>query len=201
MPLRVRPATPDDCEQVRAIYEPYCHTPISFELEPPPASEMRRRLEKTLVHFPWLMCESDGETLGYAYAGAHRERAAYHWSVDTSVYVRAGRHRAGIGRTLYRALFEILPLQGYVNAYAGVTLPNPASVGLHTAMGFELVGVYRQVGYKCGVWHDVGWFQRPLQPQPVAPQPTKAWTEVAWEAALAGQRLRVGGFQLGNELL
>ena len=126
---------------------------------------MRGRLAKVLEPYPWLVCEDGGEVLGYVYATQHRERAAYRWSVDTSVYVRQGRQRRGVGRALYTSLLAVLPLQGYVNAYAGATLPNPASVGLHEAMGFQPVGVYRQVGFKYGAWHDVAWFQRPLQPR------------------------------------
>ena len=169
MPPTIRLATPDDAEQVQAVYAPYCHTPISFESEPPGVEEMRGRLTKVLSQYPWLVYEDGGEALGYAYATPHRERAAYRWSVDTSVYVRQGRQRRGIGRALYTSLLAVLPLQGFVNAYAGVTLPNPASVGLHEAMGFQPVGVYRHVGYKCGAWHDVAWFQRPLQTPPGVP--------------------------------
>ncbi len=194
MPPTIRLATPDDAEQVRDVYAPYCHTPISFETEPPGAEEMRGRLAKVLDHYPWLVCEGDGELLGYAYATRHRERAAYRWSVDTSVYVRQGLHRRGVGRALYASLLAMLPLQGFVNAYAGVTLPNPASVGLHTAMGFEPVGVYRQVGFKCGAWYDVAWYQRLLQPRPAEPPPLRGLEEVcatpAWREALErGTRL------------
>lgn len=192
MAALIRLATPDDAEQVQAIYAPYCSTPISFELEPPSVEEMRGRLTKILGQYPWLVWEEDGAILGYVYAMQHRERAAYLWSVDTAVYVRQGRQRRGVGKRLYTALFEVLPLQGYVNAYAGVTLPNPASVGLHEAMGFQPLGVYRQVGFKCGAWHDVAWFQRPLQPRPVAPTPLKPLAEVrqsaAWQQALASAR-------------
>jgi phosphinothricin acetyltransferase len=186
MPPTIRLATPDDAEQVRAIYAPFCSTPISFELEPPSVEVMRGRLLKVLEQYPWLLCEDGREVLGYAYATQHRERAAYRWSVDTAVYVRQGRHRRGVGRALYTSLLSILPLQGYVNAYAGVTLPNPASVGLHEALGFQPVGVYRRVGFKCGTWHDVGWFQRLLQTregEPPAPrrvadiQHTVEWVE------------------------
>jgi phosphinothricin acetyltransferase len=178
MPPTIRLATPDDAEQVRALYAPYCHTPISFETEPPGVEDVRERLAKVLGQYPWLGCEDGDEVLGYAYATQHRERAAYCWSVDTSVYVRQGRQRRGVGRALYTSLLAVLPLQGYVNAYAGVTLPNPASVGLHEAMGFQPVGVYRQVGFKCGAWHDVGWFQRPLQPRPCEPAHPKRLEEV-----------------------
>jgi L-amino acid N-acyltransferase YncA len=190
MPPTIRLATPDDVEQILAIYAPCCLTAISFEMEPPSVEEMRARLEKVLGQYPWLLCEDGGEVLGYVYATQHRERAAYRWSVDTAVYVRQGRQRRGVGRALYTSLLAVLPLQGYVNAYAGVTLPNPASVGLHEAMGFQSVGVYRQVGFKCGAWHDVAWYQRSLQPRPGEPLPPKRLEEVRhtaeWAEALSG---------------
>lgn len=172
MPPTIRLATSDDAEQVQAIYAPYCFTPISFEMEPPRVAEMQDRLVKVLGQYPWLVCVEGDEVLGYAYASQHRERSAYRWSVDTSVYVGHERQRRGIGRALYSSLFALLSLQGFVNAYAGITLPNPASVGLHGAMGFELVGVYKHVGFKCGAWHDVAWFQRLLQTRPDEPPPT-----------------------------
>jgi phosphinothricin acetyltransferase len=197
MPATIRLATPDDADQVRAIYAPYCHRPISFESGPPSVEEMRGWLVKVLGQYPWLLCEDGGEVLGYAYASQHRERAVYRWSVDTTVYVRQGRHRRGVGRALYTSLLALLPLHGYVNAYAGVTLPNPASVGLHEAMGFRQVGVYRQVGFKCGAWHDVAWFQRTLQTRPGEPSPPRPLEEVRqtaeWAEALhAGLRLLRG---------
>jgi L-amino acid N-acyltransferase YncA len=141
-----------------------------------------------LEQYPWLVCEDGGDILGYAYAGRHRERAAYLWSVDTSIYIRQGRERRGIGRALYTSLLTMLRLQGYVNAYAGATLPNPASVGLHEAMGFQLVGVYRQVGFKYGTWHDVAWFERPLQRRSSEPPMPRSLEEIQhtaeWQAAL-----------------
>jgi L-amino acid N-acyltransferase YncA len=184
----IRLATLDDAPQVLAIYGPYTATPISFELAPPSIEDMRGRVAKVIPRYPWLVYVDGGEVLGYAYASQHRERPAYQWSVDTSVYISQNAHRRGIGRALYTSLLAMLPLQGYVNAYAGVTLPNPGSVGLHEAMGFQPVGVYRQVGFKCGAWHDVGWYQRPLQQVASAPGPLRAienirWTE-AWEEAL-----------------
>ncbi|HEY7154385.1 MAG TPA: arsinothricin resistance N-acetyltransferase ArsN1 family B [Gemmataceae bacterium] len=177
-----RLATPADAEQVLAIYGPYCSTPISFELEPPTVEEMRRRMAKILGYYPWLLCEEGGEVLGYVYACSHRERAAYRWSVDTAVYIHPQRRGRGIGRALYTSLFKMLPLQGYINAYAGVTLPNPASVRLHESMGFQRVGVYRQVGYKCEAWHDVAWYEMLLQPRPSQPQPPKSVQEIQDEA-------------------
>jgi L-amino acid N-acyltransferase YncA len=110
-----------------------------------------------------------GAVLGYAYASPHRERAAYRWSVDVAVYIAEQARRRGVGRQLYSTLFAMLVELGYYNAFAGVTLPNPASVGLHESMGFTPVGVYRNVGYKLGAWHDVGWWRRPLQPPAADP--------------------------------
>ena len=102
------------------------------------------------------MCESEGRILGYAYAGAHRTRAAYQWSVDVPVYVHTNARQIGVGRALYRSLFGLLTLQGSCNAFAGITLPNPAGVGLHESLGFKPIGIYRDVGHKLGRWHDVG---------------------------------------------
>jgi phosphinothricin acetyltransferase len=164
-------------------------TVISFETEPPPADEMRRRIEATLERYPWLVCEHQGRVLGYAYAGAHGSRAAYKWSVDVSVYVHGEARRTGVGQALYASLFAALNLQGFYNAYAGATLPNPASVGLHESVGFRLVGVYRGVGYKLGAWHDVGWWHLPLRERVADPDPPAALPSVLgseeWDAALA----------------
>ena len=146
-------------------------TIISFELEPPDAGEMRRRIEGTLERFPWLVCEREKRVSGYAYASAHGSRAAYRWSVDVSAYVREGERRSGVGRALYTSLFSLLSLQGFYNAYAGITLPNPASVGLHEALGFRPVGVYRGVDYKLGAWHDVGWWHLALRELRAEPDP------------------------------
>ena len=133
--------------------------------------------------YPWLVCEIDGDVAGYAYATTHRVRAAYRWSVDTSVYVDAAPAAAGVGRGLYRSLFAILAAQGFVNAFAGIALPNPGSVALHEAVGFEPLGVYRRVGFKFGDWHDVGWWQLALTAHEASPDaPLRS-------AACAGARL------------
>ncbi len=156
----IRLATRDDADQIQAIYAPFCRdTPVSFELEPPTVDEMRRRIVKTLTSFPWLVCAEHERLLGYAYASRHRERAGYRWSVDVSVYVREGHRRTGLGRALYTALLAALRVQGFYNVLAGVSVPNPASVGLHQAMGFVPIGIYSGIGYKCGQWHDVMWLQ------------------------------------------
>lgn len=175
--LRVRDARGDDAAAIAAIYAPVVRdTPISFELEPPDAAAMRQRVLDTLERRPWLVCEREGEVVGYAYAASHRERAAYQWCVETSVYIAESARRQGVGRTLYAALLPLLARQGYVHAYAGITLPNPASVGLHEALGFRPIGVYQAIGFKLGAWHDVGWWDltlpaRALPAQPAAPVP------------------------------
>ncbi|MBV8062243.1 MAG: N-acetyltransferase, partial [Nevskia sp.] len=152
----IRLAGPADAAALAAVYAPYVRdTVISFEAEPPDAAEMARRLAAVAARLPWLVAEDGSGVLGYAYAGEHRNRAAYRWDVDAAVYLDSRAHRRGIGRALYRVLFALLRAQGYVNAYAGITLPNAASVGLHEALGFVPVGVYRAVGYKFGAWHDV----------------------------------------------
>jgi len=175
----IRAATPGDADAIAAIYAPnVTGASISFELEAPDAPEMSRRIGKTLLTFPWLVWDEDG-VRGYVYASSHRERAAYQWSVDVSAYIDPGCRRRGIGKTLYERLLRILRVQGYQSAYAGITLPNAASVGLHEAVGFRPVGVYRHVGFKRGAWHDVGWWHRSLgEPMP-DPQPPRRWPEVA----------------------
>lgn len=186
----IRLAAARDAEQIAAIYAPNVTDKIiSFELEPPSADEMRRRIEVTLQRYPWLVCERQGRVLGYAYASAHGSRAAYQWSVDVSVYVHEEAQRTGVGRALYTSLIAALRLQGFYNAYAGATLPNPASVGLHESVGFRPVGVYRGVGYKMGAWHDVGWWHLSLRerrgdPAPPAELPSVLGSE-EWDAALA----------------
>ncbi len=168
--VRIRQAADGDAAAVAAIYAPYVRdTIISFETAAPTPAEMGGRIAAISTRHPWLVAEQGGEVLGYAYAGEHRSRAAYRWDVDVAVYLAADAHRRGLGRRLYLALFELLRRQGYINAYAGISLPNAASVGLHEALGFLPVGVYRKVGYKQGAWHDVGWWSLNLQPPPALP--------------------------------
>ena len=185
--MRVRLADAADGERIAAIYRPAVAERVtSFELEPPSGAEMSERVMRTLARTPWLVAERPevpGQVLGYAYASAHKDRAAYQWSVDVSAYVDAAAHRLGLGRLLYERLFAILRLQGFVNAYAGITLPNPASEGFHRAMGFAPVGVYRRVGYKFGAWHDVVWLSLALRAHELEPAPPRALPEVRDQAA------------------
>jgi phosphinothricin acetyltransferase len=133
---------------------------ISLEEKPPTPQEFSERIAQTTRTHPWLVAEHDHEVVGYAYATRHRERASYRWAADVTVYVKPARQRHGIGRALYQALFELLAAQGLRIACAGVTLPNDASVGLHESLGFRSVGVYRNIGWKLGAWHDGGGWQR-----------------------------------------
>jgi L-amino acid N-acyltransferase YncA len=194
MSIAIRLARPDDTAAIATIYAPYVtDTVISFETVSPDEHEMAHRLAKTLARFPWLVAMCDGEVAGYAYAGQHRERAAYQWSADVSVYVHKDFQRRGIGRALYTPLFAILRALGYYNVYAGIALPNPASVALHEAMGMTPVGVYRHVGYKGGMWHDVGWWEGSLRQQSAEPHPPRALLDVAsdtiWDGWLTNGEL------------
>jgi L-amino acid N-acyltransferase YncA len=161
--MRVRGAHASDAQACAAIYAPYVQeTAITFEAVPPPAREMGRRIAAAAETHAWLVLEDDERVVGYAYGGQLNRRAAYRWSCEVSLYVERGRRRTGAGWALYEALFERLTQRGFCMAVAGMTLPNEASVGLHRAMGFQTVGVYRRIGYKLGAWHDVEWMQRPL---------------------------------------
>jgi L-amino acid N-acyltransferase YncA len=191
---RIRVAGEQDAQAIADVYAPAVSTrATSFELTPPDATEMRRRISTLLRQYPWLVCESSDRVVGYVYATAHRERAAYRWSVDVAAYVKEEAQRRGIARALYTALFEILALQGYRNAYAGITLPNPASVAMHEAMGFERVGVYHRVGYKMNKWHDVAWFERPLAEHVLEPPEPIAFSVVATNKAVKAAIARAEG--------
>lgn len=167
----IRLATPSDGPALADIYRPaVTDSATSFELVPPDGATMTQRVAHIMEQAPWLVFERDGIVLGYAYAGLHRERPAYQWSVEVSAYVHRDAQRLGVARSLYTSLFATLVVQGFRNAYAGITLPNEASVGLHTAMGFTPVGVYHGIGYKHGKWHDVVWLERVLAPRDVSPR-------------------------------
>ncbi|MGI5129990.1 arsinothricin resistance N-acetyltransferase ArsN1 family B [Pseudonocardia sp. CA-107938] len=166
----IRAATERDADACAAIYAPYVtDTAITFETEPPTPAEMAQRIAHAEQSHAWLVLESDGRVVGYAYARPMKARAAYRWSCEVSIYLELGRRRTGGGRALYEALFERLTERGYRTAVAGMTLPNDASVGLHAALGFAPVGTFRNVGWKLGGWHDVAWSQRALAATPDPP--------------------------------
>jgi L-amino acid N-acyltransferase YncA len=179
--MLIRLAQPIDGAAVAEIYRPaVVERATSFELEPPDAIEMSRRITMCLERLPWLVAMDGEEVVGYAYASPHRSRPAYRWSVEVSAYVDPKVQRRGVGRSLYEALFRVLVLQGYRNAYAGVTLPNEASERFHRGVGFTPVGVFRHIGFKLGAWHDVAWLERSLAAvNGAAPAPTIPFALVA----------------------
>jgi phosphinothricin acetyltransferase len=160
--MRVRDAAEDDAEACAAIYAPYVtDTAVTFEYEPPSPAEMGSRIAAAHA---WVVLEDGDRVVGYAYAGPYKERAAYRWTCEVSVYLEQGRRRGGGGRLLYEELFERLAGLGFRTLVAGMTLPNEASLGLHAALGFERIGVFRRVGWKHGQWRDVAWAQRSIGP-------------------------------------
>jgi L-amino acid N-acyltransferase YncA len=166
-PIHIRQATRADAPALLAIYRPFVEeTAVSFETVAPTVEEFAARIEKSLAGWQWLVAEREGQIVGYADGSAHRARPAYRWSVEVSAYVHPSQHRQGVGRALYLRLFEELAQKGFCNAYAGTTLPNDGSVGLHRSVGFEPVGVFKAIGRKFGKWHDVAWFQRILRNSP-----------------------------------
>ena len=176
--MQIRIATKEDSPAIAAIYAPIVErTHISFELEPPDANEMWGRLSKALENHVGLVVEADGRIDGYAYASKYREKPAYKWSTETTIYVRDGVRGKGVGRTLYRTLLRILAAQNYRQAYGGIALPNAASIALHEAVGFKHTGVNPEAGYKLGRWHDLGWWGFQLNTaggEPAPPVPLKA---------------------------
>ena len=182
--MRIRLATADDAAAIASIYAPYVTgSAVSFETEPPDATEMRARIGAGAGLYPWLAAlDDDGGLLGYAYACAFRARKAYRFSVETTIYVADSAQRRGVGGALYGRLIPLLEAQGFVQAIAAITLPNDASVRLHEAHGFAPAGVYREVGWKLGEWRSVGLWQRALAPLSDAPEEPKTVAQV-WDGA------------------
>ena len=164
----IREATPADADAIAAIYAPLVtDTIVSFEEEPPSAEEMARRISASHV---WLVAEEDGEVIGYAYAAQFHARAAYRWSTEISIYLAPDSRGRGIGKQLVAALVERLRDLGFVNAFGGTALPNPASERLLEGFGFKKVAHWEHAGFKFDRWHDVSWRQLKLQ-EPTVPPP------------------------------
>ena len=162
--IEIRAARPDDALALVAVYGPYVlSSPATFEIETPSVEDFASRIETTSADYPYLLAEIEGRVVGYAYGCQHRARAAYRFSVETSVYIADNCRGRGIGRALYERLFEELADSSYQQAYAGVTLPNEASVALHHKLGFQTIGVFPKIGFKFDTWHDVGWYHRPVR--------------------------------------
>ncbi|HUX70254.1 MAG TPA: GNAT family N-acetyltransferase [Cellulomonadaceae bacterium] len=170
----IRAASERDGDACAAIYAPYVtDTVITFEIDPPGVDEMSTRIATAARSHAWLVLEDEARVVGYAYGGPFKTRAAYRWACEVSIYLETGRRRTGAGRALYEALFSRLADRGFRTVVAGMTLPNEASVGLHTAMGFEAVGTYRHIGWKHDAWHDVAWMQRTILDGPNPPAETR----------------------------
>ncbi len=178
--MKIRIATGDDAADIAAGYAPFVtDSAVSFETEAPDAQEIARRIESGGTLHPWLVIDGpSGELGGWASASAFRPRAAYRFAVETSIYLLPGAQGFGLGRRLYSALIELLIAQGFTQAIAAITLPNPASVALHQRLGFEIAGTYRDIGFKQGEWRSVALWQRPLAPMTEAPQPPRPFDEV-----------------------
>ena len=175
----IRLINPDDARSTLEVYRPYVEsTAISFEYDVPSLEEWKKRIENISTEYPWLVCEHDQEIIGYAYGSKHRYRTAYSWSAESTVYVEERFHRKGVARILYETLFALLRLQGYVNVYAGVTVPNPKSEAFHLSMGFYEVGTFRNIGFKHGAWHDTRWFQLHLVDHPEPPERLRTILEI-----------------------
>lgn len=180
--LHLRAATPDDAEDIAGIYAPYVVTSaVTFETTPPNTKEMRKRIADGLELYPWIViCDDEvpDVVLGFAYATAFRPRPAYRFTVSTAVYIAGQSHRQGLGHILYECLLETLHEQGFVNAIAAIPLPNEIGIDLHESVGFQRAGVYRQVGFKFGEWHDVGLWQKTLATAADVPEEPKPFPQV-----------------------
>lgn len=160
--MRIRRATSSDAPFIAQTYRPFVEDSwSSFETRAPTAEDIAARIEQAADQYPWLIAESDKQ-LGYAYASPHRTRAAYQTSVDTAIYCAQSARGKGVGKVLYQKLIDVLTAQHFVMAFAGVSMPNEASVSLHRSLGFKLVGTYPNVGFKHGAWRDTTWWCRPL---------------------------------------
>ena len=162
--FKIRSAIARDAKSILEIYSHYIeNTAATFETQVPSLSDFAKRIDAIAGVYPYLLCEIDGEIVGYAYASRHRERDAYRYDIDVSVYVKNGCQSRGIGTLLYQKLFEALANLNYYNAYASITLPNEGSAALHHKFGFCEIGIHHKTGYKFGKWHDVLWLEKPLK--------------------------------------
>lgn len=178
--IGLRAAAPEDAAAIAAIYAPHVRGGIvSFEVDPPDAAAMAARMAAGGGLYPWLVAEDEqGAVAAYAYASRFRERAAYRFAVETSIYVGDAAQRRGIGRRLYTALIATLRAQGYVHAVGGIALPNPASVALHETLGFRRIGAYEDIGFKAGQWISVGLWQLELTAPQVPPKEPRRFADM-----------------------
>jgi L-amino acid N-acyltransferase YncA len=177
--VQVRVANASDARQILEIYTPYIlGSAFTFETEVPSEAEFKERMHKYLHARPWLVCTLDGSVISYVYASGHRERVAYQWCCESSVYTKKDFQGMGIGQELYKVLFLILKMQGYRNIYAGITLPNEPSIKLHEKCGFTHFATYDNIGYKLGEWKNVGWWKLSVNHYDRKPSPPIAFGEM-----------------------
>lgn len=176
--MTIRFAVPEDAAPLLAIYAQFIDTPITFEYTLPSVEAFRARIVGISARYPYLVLEEDGRLLGYAYAHPLRDWAAYDWDAELSIYLDPEATGRGWGRTLYAALVALLRLQRIQNVYGCVTSPNPASEGLHDALGFQRCGSFHRTGYKSGVWRDVIWFEKAIGTGAALPEPVIPITQV-----------------------
>ena len=185
----IRVATRDYADGMLEIYAPFIlNSGITQETEVPSLEDFQQRVISNLAERPWLVCEINNQVAGYAYAGKHRDRKGYQWCTEPSVYISEKYFGFGIANALYTALFEILKLQGYVNAYAVITLPNDRSIAFHKKFGFDYLTTYKKIGYKLGQWHDVGWMQYEINPHNEDPTEPIKFTQI--DKAIANSILK-----------
>ena len=176
---QLKVAIKDDAAGMLEIYAPFIlNSGITQETEVPTVEDFQERIISNLAERPWLVCEMDNEIAGYAYAGKHRDRKGYQWCTEPSVYISEKYYGLGVANALYAALFDILKSQGYVNAYAVITLPNERSIAFHRKFGFEWLTTYKKIGYKLGQWHDVGWMQYEVNPHRNDPEDPIAFRNI-----------------------
>ncbi len=170
--VHIRPVSLEDSAQILNIYASFIRdTTITFEYEVPSLEEFTKRVDSISSHFPYIVAEVNGEIAGYAYSHTLRERAAYQWDAELSIYVSDAYQKLGLGKLLYGAIIELSKLQNIHTVYGCVTAPNPKSDRLHAYFGFEKVGVYHNTGYKHGGWHDVIWYEKQIKDYEIDPQP------------------------------
>ena len=181
----IRIARGEDAAAIHAIYAPHVTDSVAtFENVLPGVDAMRERILARLPRYPWLVWEEAGEVLAYAYAGRFRERAAYDWIAETSIYVHPDAQRHGIARRLYGVLLDAMRLQGLTQAVGVITLPGTTSVAFHESLGFAAAGVWRQCGWKLGRWWDVGVWQMELQTATLPPPAVTTFAALAATPAL-----------------
>lgn len=174
-----RLAEKKDAAALLAVYAPYVeNTVVSFEYTPPTAEEFAARIAELEGHLPWIIAEHQGKVLGYVCAHPYASREAYQWSIETSIYLSPEVQRLGVGRRLYDALFELLALQGYTDAWAIISQPNPGSEAFHKAYGFAFCGELAHIGYKQGQWLGVTNWHKSVIPGDAPPQPLRRLGEL-----------------------